>query len=97
MKSPKEDYNIRKSVALDSGPREDLLIFLSFYTLVIYHVFTSRSNKCTSKVVTPNNKQTQPPGWKQLKLLFHEFTLYSYYNPLATSGANKLNLSYSWS
>ena len=35
MKSPKEDYKIHKSVALDSGPREDLLIF-SFYTLVIY-------------------------------------------------------------
>ena len=39
MKSPKEDYKIHKSVALDSGPREELLIFLSFYTL----------NKCTSK------------------------------------------------
>ena len=47
-KFPKEVYKIRKSGALDSGPREDLLILLSFYTLVIYHVFTSRSNKCTS-------------------------------------------------
>ena len=34
MKSPKEAYKIRKSEALDSGSREDLLIFLSFYTLV---------------------------------------------------------------
>ena len=33
----------------DPGTKEDLLIFLFFYTLVIYHVFTSRSNKCTSK------------------------------------------------
>ena len=50
MKSPKEDYKIRKSVASKPGTREDLLIILSFYTLVIYHVFTSRSNKCTSKI-----------------------------------------------
>ena len=47
---------IRKLVALDSGPREDLLIFLSFHTLVIYHVFTSRSNKCTSKIYTKTDK-----------------------------------------
>ena len=41
MKSPKENYKIRKSVVLDSGPREDPLIFLPFYTLNIFHVFTS--------------------------------------------------------
>ena len=50
MKSPKKDYKIRKWVVLDSGTREDLLIFLSFYTVVIYHVYTSRSNKCTYKL-----------------------------------------------
>ena len=50
MKSPKEDYKIRKSVVSDPGTREDLLIFLSFNTLVIYHVFISKSNKCTSKI-----------------------------------------------
>ena len=33
MKSPKEDYEIRKSVTSDLGTREDLLIFLSFNTL----------------------------------------------------------------
>ena len=49
MKSPKEDYEIRKRVALDSGIREDLIIFLSFYTVVIYNVFRYRSNECTSK------------------------------------------------
>ena len=47
----KEDYEIRKSVVSDLGTREDLLIFFSFYTLVIYHVIISRSNKCTSNVV----------------------------------------------
>ena len=35
MKSPKEDYEIRKSVVSYPGTGEDLLIFLSFYTLVI--------------------------------------------------------------
>ena len=30
MKSPKEDYEIRKSVVSETGTREDLLIFLSF-------------------------------------------------------------------
>ena len=35
MKSPKEDYEIHKSVVLDPGTREDLLNFLSFYTLFI--------------------------------------------------------------
>ena len=34
MKSPKEDYEIRKSVVSDPGTGEDLLNFLSFYTLV---------------------------------------------------------------
>ena len=51
MKSPKEDYEIRKSVVSDPGTGEDLLIFLSFYTLVIKYVFISRSNKCTSKIL----------------------------------------------
>ena len=27
-------------------------------TFVIYHVFTTRSKKCTSKVVTPDDKRT---------------------------------------
>ena len=49
MKSPKEDYEIRKSVVSDLRSREDQLNYLSFYTLVIYHVIISRSNKCTSK------------------------------------------------
>ena len=49
MKSPKEENEIRKSVVSDPGTGEDLLNFLSFYTLVIYHVIISRSNKCTSK------------------------------------------------
>ena len=35
MKSPKEDYEIHKSVVSDPGTREDLLNFLSFYTLFI--------------------------------------------------------------
>ena len=35
MKSPKEDYEIRKKVVSDPGTGEDLLIFLSFYTLII--------------------------------------------------------------
>ena len=52
MKYPKEDYKIRKSVVSDPGNREDVIIFLSFYTLVIYHVFISRSNKRTSKLYT---------------------------------------------
>jgi len=56
MKSPKEDYEICKK--LYPGTRVDRRNFLSFYTLVIYHVFTTRSNKCTSKVVTPGNKRT---------------------------------------
>ena len=34
MKSPKEDKKIQKSVVSDPGTREDLLNFLSFYTLV---------------------------------------------------------------
>ena len=50
MKSPKEDYEIRKSVVSDLGTREDLPYFLFFYILVIYHVIISRSNKCTSKI-----------------------------------------------
>ncbi len=50
MKSLKVDYEIRKSVVSDFGTRKDLLNFLSFYTLVIYHVNISRSNKCTSKI-----------------------------------------------
>ena len=58
MKSPKEDYEIRKWVVSDPETGEDLLIFLSFITLVIYHVFTSRSKKITSKVVTPDSKWT---------------------------------------
>ena len=32
MKSPKEDYEIRKGVALDSGTREDLLMLLFLYS-----------------------------------------------------------------
>ena len=52
MKYPKEDYKIRKPVVSDPGNREDVIIFLSFYTLVIYHVFISRSNKRTSKLYT---------------------------------------------
>ena len=35
MKSPKEDYEIRKRVVSDPGTGEDLLVFLSFYTLII--------------------------------------------------------------
>ena len=35
MKSPKEDYEIRKLVVSDPGTGEDLLNFLSFYTLVM--------------------------------------------------------------
>ena len=71
MKSTKEDYTIRKRVALDSGPREDLLIFLSLNTIVLHYVFVSRSKNCTSKVVTPDNKRTMAENtasWrKQLK------------------------------
>ena len=37
---------------MDSGPREDLLIFLSFNTIVIHYLCVSRSNKYTSKKVT---------------------------------------------
>ena len=35
MKSPKEDYEIRKSEVSNPGTGEDLLNFLSFYNLVI--------------------------------------------------------------
>ena len=41
MKSPKEDYEIRKLVVSDPGTREDLLIFLTSSLLVRsppYHV-----------------------------------------------------------
>ena len=34
MKTPKEDYEIHKSVVSDLGTREDLLNFLSFYLLL---------------------------------------------------------------
>ena len=34
MKSPKEDYEIRKLVVSDLGTGEDLLNFFSFYTLI---------------------------------------------------------------
>ena len=54
MKSPKEDYEIRKSVVSEPGTGEDLRNFLPFYTLVIYHVIISRSNKCTSKAYVIN-------------------------------------------
>ena len=43
---------------LDSGPREDILNFFSFNRIVNHNVFVSRSNKCTSKVVTPDSKWT---------------------------------------
>ena len=56
MKSPKEDYLIRKSVALDYGPREDLLIFLSFNAIVIHYLYVSRSKKYASKRVTLDSK-----------------------------------------
>ena len=83
FKSPKEDYEIFKKVV------SDLLIFLSFITLIIYNVFTSRSNKCTS-VVTPDNKRTMSENtasWSEtaqeldedknlkIKLLIHKFTI----------------------
>ena len=67
IKSPKEDYEIRKSVVSDPGTGEDLLNFLSFYTLVIYHVIISRSNKCTSKVYSYNK------GHNQENFLIYEF------------------------
>ena len=44
MKSPKEDYEIRKRVESDPETREDVLNFFSFYALVIYYVFITRSN-----------------------------------------------------
>ena len=71
MKSPKEDYKIRKSESWDPGTREDLLIFLSFNKLVIYHVFMSRSNKCTSKVVTPDSKWNTA-SWSETAQEFDE-------------------------
>ena len=82
---------------LESGTREDLLNFLSFQTLVIFHVFTIRSNKCTTKVVTLDNKwfmaeNTAPWSEKaqelnednnlKLKLLIHKFTVPLSYNQL---------------
>ena len=42
--------NITSAVSTDSGPGEDLLIFLSFNTIVIHYVFVSKSKKCTSKI-----------------------------------------------
>ena len=53
----------RKLVESDPGTREDLLNLLSFYTLVIYqyHVFTTRSNKCSSKIY--NFFSYAPPKW----------------------------------
>ena len=82
---------IMKSANL--GTRENLLNFLFFYALVIYYVIISRSNKCTSKVVTPDNKRTMAENtasWSEtaqesdednkLKLLIHKFTIpLSYY------------------
>ena len=44
-KSPNKDYEIRKLAVSDPGTREDLLAFLSFNSLVIYHVFISISYK----------------------------------------------------
>ena len=44
MKSPKEDYIIRKSVALDSETREDLIIFLSFNTLIVNTIVSVEVN-----------------------------------------------------
>ena len=38
MKSPKEDYKIRKSQVSDSGTREDPLIFFSFFTLIVNNI-----------------------------------------------------------
>ena len=38
MKSPIEDYKIRKLISSDPGSRADLLIFLYFNKLVIYLV-----------------------------------------------------------
>ena len=55
MKSPEEGYEIRYSVVSELGTREDLLNFLSFYTLDIFHVTVLRirirwiRNKSTSK------------------------------------------------
>ena len=106
----REDYKIRKPVASDSGTREDLLILISFNRLVIYNVFLSRSNKCTSKVVTPDNKRTMAENtasWSEtaqeldeddnlkLKLLIHEFTIPSSYNQLLLELMNKTLAIYS--
>ena len=55
MKSPKEDYNIRKSVALDSGldPKKT---FRSFYTIVINNVFQFQHFGCFGPVVKHQNQ-----------------------------------------
>ena len=97
---------------LDSGPKEDLLIFLSFNTIVIDYEFVSRSIKNTFEVVTPDSKWTMAENtafWSEtaqeldkddnlkLKLLIHKFTIPSSYKTSAFPGANKLNLSYTWS
>ena len=47
MKSPKEDCKIRKSVVLDSGPKENLLRFRFFYTLFINNVFQLQLWPCS--------------------------------------------------
>ena len=62
-----------KSVVSDPRIREDLFNFLSFYTLIIYHVFTTRSIKCTSKGVTPDNKRTMAENTASWSATAQEF------------------------
>ena len=69
MNSPKEDYEIRKRVESDPGTREDLLNFLFFYTLFMYYLFTTRSNKCTSKFLSVVNTIIQSKKFTSKLLL----------------------------
>ena len=84
MKSPKEDYEIHKSV--DLGTREDLVNLFSFYTLVIYHVIISRSNKCTSiidiDIFQLNNLRCSP---------LHALVLPSFSFAFSTNTLDKIN------
>jgi len=81
----------------DLGTGEDLLNFLSFYTLIFNMYLYLEAINVTSKVVTPDNKRTMAENtasWSEtaqeldeddnlnLKLLIHKFTIPSSYNQL---------------
>ena len=81
MKSPKEDYEIRKSVVSDPGTGEDLLNFLSFYTLVFIMYLYLETIKVLLKSLDPLEVETDMESFeKSLEIscfgrLFHRMKL----------------------